>query len=150
MDANQLLDELAKQLAPRLEKLGVGASAGAAISDSIASSNYDKATCELFLNGHHMGDSVLERARVFFGRIAKDGEISSVDLVAALDLKGPTSIPANLTNSLKKSARRLKIDEPWTGDLTPDEASTIWRDRDGIAARMVAVIEEERERRGLA
>lgn len=150
MDSNEFLDELARQLAPRLKKLGVDGAGGAKRSDQVASSAYDRATCELFLNGYHVGDSVIERAKVFFGRIAEDGEISSKDLVTALTLKGPTSIPANLTNSLKKSARRLEIDEPWIRLDTSDGIGTIWRDRDGIAARMLEVIDQEFENRGLA
>lgn len=141
-------------IAPRLVKRGFvqrsGVPAPAPAATSPASSEYDRATCERFLEGHHLGDSVLQRARIFFGQIAEQGEINSKDLVWALDLKGPTSIPANLTNPLKKSARRLGIEEPWTWAETPDGTRTIWQDRDGIAARMVEVIEEERVRRGLA
>ena len=150
MNADELLDELAIQLAPRLKKLGVGGGGGGTSApDPTASSDYDRSTCELFLNGHHVGDSVLLRAEVFFARLAAAGQISSKELVVELDLKGPTSIPANLTNSLKKSARRLEIEEPWTWDETPDGTSTIWRDRDGIAARMLEVIAQERDNRGL-
>ena len=69
--------------------------------------------------------------------------------MAALRLKGPTSIPANLTNPLKKSARRLGIDQPWVSAETI-EGRTAWKDRDGIAARMLKVIEEEKMNRKLA
>jgi hypothetical protein len=93
---------------------------------------------------------VLDRARAFFGHLEAHGEISSPDLVALLGLKGPTSIPANLTNPLKKRAWKLGIPVPWAETATPDDVSTIWMDRDGIAARMVEEIEEERKRRGLA
>ncbi|HEX4464907.1 MAG TPA: hypothetical protein VH042_09745 [Solirubrobacterales bacterium] len=155
MNPEKWIDQLVDLIAPKLvqrgfvQKAGPPDAAAAASTSVLASSAYDHATCQQFLNGHHLGDSVLARARVFFGQIAEKGEINSVELVAALDLKGPTSIPANLTNPLKKSARRLKIDEPWTWAETPDGTRTIWKDRDGIAARMVEVIEEERKNREL-
>jgi hypothetical protein len=153
MNPEKWIDHLVDLIAPKLvqrgfvQKASPPAKPGPASAD--ASSGYDYATCQQFLNGHHLGDSVLERARIFFEQIAEKGEINSVELVTALDLKGPTSIPANLTNPLKKSARRLEIDEPWTWAVTPDGTRTIWKDRDGIAARMVEVIEEERKNREL-
>src|SRR6187551_211383 len=151
-DPEKWLDHLADLLAPKLVQRGFVSSSSSSPATAVpsASSEYDRETCEQFLVGHHLGNSVLERARVFFGQIAEQGEINSKDLVWALDLKGPTSIPANLTNPLKKSARRLGIDEPWTWAETPDGTRTVWKDRDGIAARMVEVIEEERVRRRLA
>jgi hypothetical protein len=157
MNSEKWIDQLVDLIAPKLVQRGFvqnpGSSApipGTATYAAAASSDYDSATCERFLEGHHLGDSVLERARTFFGQIAEQGEINSKDLVWALNLKGPTSIPANLTNPLKKSARRLGIEEPWTWAETLDGTRTVWKDRDGIAARMVKVIEEERVRRGLA
>jgi hypothetical protein len=154
MKPDEWIDQLVGLLAPKLVQSGfVRNPPPTASVDPLAasvSSDYDHETCERFLEGHHLGDSVLERARTFFGQVAEQGEINSKDLVWALNLKGPTSIPANLTNPLKKSARRLGIDVPWTLAETPDGTRTIWKDRDGIAARMVGVIEEERVRRGLA
>jgi hypothetical protein len=40
---------------------------------------------------------VLLRARIFFKQLAKGGRVGS-ELVGLLDLKGPTSMAANLTN----------------------------------------------------
>jgi hypothetical protein len=154
MNPEKWIDQLVDLIAPKLVQRGFvqngrsPAPTTAASVAALASSDYDHQTCQRFLVGHHVGDSVLKRAWVFFGRIADQGEISSADLVTALKLKGPTRIPANLTNSLKKSARRLEIDEPWAAAVAPD-GRTIWRDRDGIAARMMEVIEEERANRGL-
>lgn len=157
MNPEKWVDQLVDLIAPKLVQRGFVQNSGSpgsipstATSAAAASSDYDRETCERFLEGHHLGDSVLERAKTFFGQIAEQGEINSKDLVWALNLKGPTSIPANLTNPLKKSARRLGIEEPWTWAETPDGTRTVWKDRDGIAARMVDVIEEERVRRGLA
>ncbi len=150
MTAEQLLDGLADLLAPRLAERGFELKEGGApTSISSPSPDYDKPTCERFLEGEHLGDSVLQRAQVFFGELADHGEISSLDLVEALGLKGPKSLPFNLTNPLKKSARRLGIDEPWAEDEveTPSGPRTVWRDRDGIAARMVEAIWEEWEER---
>jgi hypothetical protein len=110
---------------------------------------YDHATIVEFLSPLHLGDSVLLRARTFFGRLAEAGQVGSLELVELLDLKGPTSIPANLTNPLKKRAARLALDLPWEEDADR-ENRTIWRDRDGIAERMVAAIDVEIDRRGLS
>jgi hypothetical protein len=96
----------------------------------------------------HLGDGVLLRARIFFERLAEAGRVGSLELVDLLDLKGPTSIPANLTNPLKKRAARLGLEVPWEEDADR-ENRTVWRDRDGIAERMLRAIEEETERRGL-
>ena len=143
------LDGLADALLPRLIARGVVLSESP--PPTIAySSDYDDATCRVFLNPAHLGDSVLERAAIFFGLIEKHGEISSPDLVAALGLKGARSVPADLTNSLKKRARKMRISVPWTETATPDGLRTIWRDRDSIASRMVKAIKDERRSRGLA
>lgn len=147
--AGQLLDDLADLLVPRLEERGFVRSRATSVEafSTNASSAYDKATCERFLEGAHLGDSVLRRAEVFFGELAKHGEITSLEVVEALNLKGPKSVPANLTNPLKKSSRRLDIEEPWEEALTADGTRTVWRDRDGIAARMVEEIAAEWKRR---
>jgi len=98
-----------------------------------------------FLSPLHLGDTVLLRARVFFGRLAKEGRVGSLELVELLGLKGPTSIPANLTNPLKKRATRLGLEKPWD-EAADREDRTVWVDRDGIAERMLRAIDEEVER----
>ncbi len=152
------LDVLADALLPRLIARGVLLSGtpklGAPHSQTPAPSrpyaaNYDAVSCQVFLKREHLGDRVLERAATFFGLLDKHGEISSPDLVAALGLRGARSVPANLTNSLKKRARRMRIPVPWSETTTPDGLRTVWRDRDGIAVRMVEAIEDERRHRGL-
>jgi hypothetical protein len=109
---------------------------------------YDEAACVAFVSPLHLGDTVLLRARVFFERLAEVGHVGSLELVELLDLKGATSIPANLTNPLKKRAARLGLDLPWT-ETADREDRTVWNDRDGNAARMLAAIDEEIRRRGL-
>src|SRR4029077_21032241 len=86
---------------------------------------YDAATCARFLDPDHIGDSVLERSKIFFEALERDGEIMSLELVAALGLKGARSIPANLTIPLKKSAWRLDLEQPWHATETPDGSRTI-------------------------
>jgi hypothetical protein len=143
------LDGLADALLPRLLARGVALSQPTTPTTTYAP-DYDAATCKVFLKPEHLGDTVLERAAIFFGLLEKNGEVSSPDLVAALGLKGARSVPANLTNSLKKRDRKMRIPVPWTETATPDGLRTVWRDRDGVAARMVTAIEDERRSRGLA
>lgn len=142
------LRALAKELAPLIaEELGLD------IVDRETAPHpdhgrYDHATIVEFLSPLHLGDSVLLRARVFFNQLAEEGRVGSLELVALLKLKGPTSIPANLTNPLKKRATRLGLEVPW--DETADrEDRTVWVDRDGIAERMLEAIDKEIDRRGL-
>jgi hypothetical protein len=147
-----LADRLVPHLVPRLAPEFVGMGFVQIARDEPDArprhaQEYDEATCARFLDPQHLGDGVLERARIFFGELERSGEIMSLDLAAALKLKGPRSIPANLTIPLKKSAWRLRLEQPWDGDDTGPR--TIWRDRDGIASRMVKAIEAERLRRGL-
>jgi hypothetical protein len=151
LDDSHALDALANALAPRLVALGFTmGQATPTPTPSTYSSTYDDLTCQQFLNSDHLGDSVLERAKTFFDLLEKDGAISSPDLVTAIGVKGARSVPANLTNPLKKRARKMKIALPWTEASTADGLRTIWKDRDGIASRMVKAINLEREERGLA
>jgi hypothetical protein len=106
--------------------------------------DYDDTTCEEYVR--EIGTPVLPRARKFFEHIGIHGEISAPELVALLELKTARQIPANLTNSLKQRARRLGLDRPWVEGVTPDDR-TVWRDRDGIARRMVEALMDEEMRR---
>lgn len=145
--ASDALRALARELAPLIaEELGLDKPTGK--RKPAHHGRYDHRTIVEFLSPRHLGDSVLLRARVFFTQLAREGRVGSLELVELLDLKGPTSIPANLTNPLKRRASRLDLELPW--EETADRADrTVWEDRDGIAARMLAAIEEEVERRGL-
>ena len=146
---SQALDALADALGPRLVARGFVVGQAPTTTPSTYSAKYDDATCKQFLNPDHLGDSVLDRAKLFFQLLDQKGEVSSPDLVAALGVKGARSVPANLTNPLKKRARKMKIPVPWTEASTPDGLRTVWKDRDGIALRMVKAIEQERRNRGL-
>jgi hypothetical protein len=141
------LEDLVALLEPKLEALGFTKHVIDAPAVGGASSEYEASTCEKFLSREHISDSVLDRARRFFSFLDQHGEIGSLDVVGLLELKGPTSIPANLTNPLKKSAKRLGIEDPWTWGENAEGTRTIWSDRDGIASRMVDAIDQERERR---
>jgi len=147
--ADAALDHLVEALLPKLVARGVVLNSVELTPAITYAENYDGATCRQFLNPDHLGDGVLERMLLFFRELSAHGQISSPDLVRLLDLKGPRSIPANLTNPMKKRARKLGVPVPWTKNANDDER-TVWRDRDGIAARMVSAIEAERVARGMA
>ena len=139
------LRALARELAPLIaEELGLETRS----KPRPAHGRYDQRTIVEFLSPLHLGDSVLLRARVFFKQLAKEGRVGSLEIVKLLALKGPTSIPANLTNPLKKRAARLGLEVPWE-ETADREDRTVWVDRDGIAGRMFEAIHEEVERRGL-
>ena len=140
------LRALARELAPLIaEELGLEKPSGRAAASH---RRYDHRTIVEFLSPLHLGDSVLLRARMFFAQLAKEGRVGSLELVELLDLKGATSIPANLTNPLKKRAARLGLPLPWE-EAADRENRTVWLDRDDIATRMLEAIDAEIERRGL-
>ena len=146
--ADAALDQLVEAILPKLVARGFVLNPVETHATIRYADDYDDATCKQFLNPDHLGDSVLERMLLFFRELEEHAAISSLELVQLLGVKGPTSVPANLTNPMKKRARKLGIPVPWTEASTPDNR-TIWRDRDGIAARMVKSIEAERADRGL-
>jgi len=146
---DSVLDDFVDLLIPKLARRGFVRVSDPVVSTPV-SDEYDDSTCRQFIDRDHLGDSVLERARAFFTELDSRGELSSLEVVELLELKGPTSVPANLTNPLKKSARRLGIEEPWEWSENDEGTRTIWKDRNGIAARMLRAIEAERVRRGLA
>jgi hypothetical protein len=145
-NADQLLDDLVTLLEPLLEERGF-LKAGSGDSRADSTVEYDAATCRRFLSPDHISQGVLERAKVFFALLAEESEVDSLEVVDGLGLKGPKSIPANLTNPLKKSARRLRLREPWEWGENADGTRTVWSDRDGIAGRMLEAIAAERGRR---
>src|SRR4029077_12190897 len=144
----RFFDDLVTLIEPLLEQRGfIKAGSGGSGADPAAEAEYSAAICRRFLDPDHIGDSVLERAQVFFALLADQGEVDSLEVVAALDLKGPKSIPANLTNALKKSARRLRLRDPWEWGENADEKRTVWSDRDGIAEAILDAIAAEKRRR---
>jgi hypothetical protein len=143
----EALRALARELAPLIaQELGLDRPSSRPAPASHG--RYDHRTIVEFLTPLHLGDSVLLRARTFFEQLAREGRVGSLELVELLDLKGATSIPANLTNPLKKRAARLGLEVPWE-ETADREDRTVWLDRDGIAARMLEAIDEEIDRRGL-
>ena len=130
-----LLNALADELVPLLEKRGVVIRRAPTPPSAPPSGStrrggpYDNAELASFLDPVHLGDSVLLRAELFFNELATNGEVMSLDLSNMLGLLGPRSIPANLTIPLKKSARRLGLKDPWTGDETPDGLRTVTQPR---------------------
>jgi hypothetical protein len=110
-----------------------------------ASVDYDASTCTEYVR--ELGQGVLNRASNFFSLLATNGRVGSLELASAIGTATPRNIPANLTNSLKRRARRLGLDElPWD-ETTGEDGRTVWLDRDGIAARMCEAVQEEMRRR---
>ncbi|HKG03662.1 MAG TPA: hypothetical protein VKB03_10795 [Conexibacter sp.] len=106
--------------------------------------SYDANTCEEYVR--ELGQGVLNRASNLFALLEAQGRVGSLELARAIGTTTPKNIPANLTNSLKQRARRLRLDRlPW--DEGEHDGRTVWVDRDGIAARMVAAVQEEQRRR---
>jgi hypothetical protein len=139
------LRHLARELAPLIaQELGLAQALagrpGEQREDPL--SRYDTEACRQFVSPLHLGDTVLLRARVFFQLLQERGRVNSLEVVEALDLKGPTSIPANLTNPLKKRSARLRLSPPWREAADRDNR-TVWIDQQGNAKRLLAAIEEE-------
>ena len=108
------------------------------------SHDYDAETCAEYVR--ELGQGVLNRATDFFAKLSQNGRIGSLDLASALGTDSPRNIPANLTNSLKQRARKMRLDVPWDETVSEDNR-TVWLDRDGIAARMSDAIQAEQRRR---
>jgi hypothetical protein len=143
-----VIEDLTEVIASKLIDRGFLISAGPTPA-GITAPDYDDATCRQFFSPEHIGDNVLRRAHAFFGELEQRGELTSLDVVALLGIKGPRSIPANLTNPLKKSQHRLGLPKPWIETENADGTRTIWEDRDGIASRMAKAAEKERRVRGI-
>jgi hypothetical protein len=118
---------------------------------------FDASTCAEYVLS--LGDGVLTRARTLFGLLAGGDAISSVQLAGALEVT-PRALSGYLTTPLKRRAKALGLPLPFAGgsgdkpyggltsppaDATPDR--TYWRDRDGIAQRMLTAIGLELARR---
>jgi hypothetical protein len=138
----RLMRDVAKVLAPYIaEELGLSTE-GPGFEEPTAA--YDNATCSTYVAG--LGDTVLENAESFFRVLAGNGEVGSLKLAEIVGVERPTILPFVLTTPLKRRAKSLGLPRPWTEDASPDHR-TIWRDCDGIANRMVAAIENEKDRR---
>ncbi|HEX7290027.1 MAG TPA: hypothetical protein VF250_02765 [Conexibacter sp.] len=142
MDPAHETDELARRIARWLAPYVAEELRRARLDEAAPVASYDDAACERYLMG--LGTGVLERADRFFGALARDGEIGSLELARLLGLSSPRYLAANLTNSLKQRADALALPRPWREGVDADDR-TRWSDRDGIAARMVAAIAVERQ-----
>lgn len=100
-------------------------------------------TCGEYVQG--LGQGVVNRFGDFFAKLKREGRIGSLELAKTIGTATPRNIPANLTNSLKRRARKLGRPVPWT-ETTDQDQRTVWVDRDGIAARMVEAIQAEQAR----
>jgi hypothetical protein len=134
---------LAKELAPLIaEELGLNRHEIRRITPS---EDYDAGTCAAFVES--LGDSVLDNGLTFWQLLAKNGEAGSLDVTAAIGVARPSVLPFVLTTPLKRRAKALGlISRPWLEDTSSDNR-TIWRDRDGIAERMIEAINKEKARR---
>lgn len=109
------------------------------------SSSWDDATCAGF--AHELGDPVLDKAAIFFAKLAADGQVSSLELMQLLGRKRAPDLAFVLTTPVKRIAKRLGLPLPFDIGETPDGTRTVWHDRDGIAARMVSAVAHEQQRR---
>ncbi len=106
--------------------------------------DYDDDACEAFVAG--LRTPTLTKSRTLFGRLSHDGSVDSLALAADLSLDSPRNLPGPLTTPLKRRAKKLGLDLPWSEGVS-DSERTVWSDRDGIAARMLVAIDAETARR---
>lgn len=133
--APQLARWLAPHVADELQRRGFNLAPPA---------DYDEAACAALVR--EFGVNSLNRAGDFFGRLEADGAVDSLTMAQHMSLGTPRNISSALTTPLKRLAKRLGLGLPWVEDVSP-EGRTVWRDRDGIAARMKAAVAAEQHRR---
>lgn len=122
--APYLMDELRGQSAP--------ASAGALNPD------YDDETAARYVEG--LGRDVVERAIEFFSALAKHpNRIDSLSLTDRVGAVSPRDLPGILTTPLKRRAEVLGLPRPW--EEGEARGRTLWRDRAGIASRVLVALE---------
>jgi hypothetical protein len=109
--------------------------------------DYDEAACTALAK--ELGVNSLNRAGDFFGKLALDGEADSLVMGVHLGVGSPRNISSAITTPVKRVTKRLGLELPWTEDEN-SEGRTVWRDRDGIAARMRVAVGAEQHRRATA
>jgi hypothetical protein len=109
--------------------------------------DYDEAACAAL--AEELGVNSLNRAADFFGKLALDGEADSLTMGVHLGVGSPRNISSAITTPVKRVTKRLGLELPWTEDEN-SEGRTVWRDRDGIAARMRGAVSAEQHRRATA
>ena len=104
---------------------------------------YDAPGCATYCAG--LGDGVAARARVLFDLLAADGDVEAAPLALALDLARPQLLAGALNTHLKRRAAALGWPLPFDGGSSRlargRPPRTWWRDREGIAARMVVALD---------
>jgi hypothetical protein len=139
--AERLVDELTDAVIERLTRRGLVLAAAPTLRPQ-----YDAATCAALAG--EVGDNPLNASEVLFGLLAKNGEVGATKLAIALGVPRTPTIAFVLTTPIKRVSTRLGL--PWPFDVdTGGDGRTLWRDRDGIAARMLDAIRAEKKRRGL-
>jgi hypothetical protein len=93
-----------------------------------------------------LGVNSLHRSRDFFGKLESDGAVDSLTMAVWIGVGTPRNIPSGVTTPIKRIAKRLGFGLPWDEEENAEER-TVWRDRNGIAGRMLEAIREETERR---
>jgi hypothetical protein len=155
-EADEALRLFARLVAPYVaEELARTAPASTPTPDP---GDYSAAGCARFVEA--LGPTVIERALLFFAALQHEGRIDSLELATLIGTT-PRGIAGLLTTPLKRRAKKLRLDAPpWDGGRGAepfggiaeyhglDPERTYWRDRDGIAERMVAALEGEQARRG--
>lgn len=134
-----LAEALAPHMAAALQRLGYSTT-----PTPVPTADYSAETCALFVSA--LGDEVVDRAFALFEPLAKHGQMTSIDLAEDLGAV-PRELSSLVTNSIKRRAARLNLPLPFVVDETPDGARTVWRDRDGIAQRMVDALSAEEQHR---
>jgi hypothetical protein len=95
---------------------------------------------------HELGVNSLHRADDFFNKLGADGAVDSVTMAQHLGVGTPRNIASAVTTPVKRIAKRLGLGLPWDEDVSAADR-TVWRDRNGIAKRMLVAIREENEKR---
>ena len=94
------------------------------------------------------GEHLDSRSSGVGAHLAKNGEVGALELAKALGIPRTPTIAFVVTTPLKRIASRLGL--PWPFDVvTGSDRRTLWRDRDGIAGRMLDAIRKERQSRGI-
>lgn len=93
-----------------------------------------------------LGVNSLHRSQDFFNKLAADGMVDSVTMARHLSVGTPRNIASAVTTPVKRIAKRLGLGLPWDEETNISDR-TVWRDRDGIAERMLEAIRDENERR---
>lgn len=106
--------------------------------------DYDQAACAAL--ARELGMNSLNRAGDFFAKLNAAGAADSLTMAEHLSLGTPRNISSALTTPVKRVAKRLGLGLPWAEEVSPG-GRIVWRDRDGISARMCEAVKEEQHRR---